>query len=133
MPRSGAMAPATTAPSANPSAPPTMPARSASTYFIGGPIGGLVGLVVGGVIALRRFGHRGFAAIGGRLALVVAGVAGVGAAIVAAFWIARPIVNANGPAPQLVFEIRLPAEVTPPSIAGYSIELQTSKNRMPGT
>lgn len=110
--------------------------EGASGYFaifIGGPVGALTGIVLGGVFALRRAGYRGFAAVGGRLALVVAGVVGVGGVILAAFWMARPIINTNGPAPQLVFEIRLPAGVTPSTIAGYSIELQTSKNRMPGT
>ena len=101
--------------------------------FIGGPIGAVAGLCLGGALALSHAGHRGFVAIGGRLALVVAGVVGIGAAILLAFWIARPIINTNGPAPQLVFEIRLPAGATPTAIAGYSIELQTSKNRMPGT
>jgi hypothetical protein len=101
--------------------------------FMGGPIGAVAGLCLGGAVALRRAGYRGFAAIGGRLALVVTGVVGIGAAILAAFWFARPIINTNGPAPQLVFEIRLPAGAAPPAIAGYSIELQTSKNRMPGT
>jgi hypothetical protein len=109
--------------------------EGASGYFavfIGGPVGGVMGLVLGGVFALRRAGHRGFAAIGGRLTMVAAGVVGVGAATLAAFWIARPIMNANGPSPQLVFEIRLPPGATPSTAAGYAIELQTSKNQMPG-
>ena len=109
--------------------------EGASGYFaifIGGPLGGLLGLVLGSVIALRRGGHRGFAAIGGRIALVGAGVVAIGAALLLAFWIARPVINTNGPAPQLVLEIRLPPDVSPPTANGYSIELQTSKNQMPG-
>jgi len=45
----------------------------------------------------------------------------------------RPYVNANGPAPELVFEIRLPQGVAPPDTKASAIELQTSKNRMPAT
>ena len=100
--------------------------------FIGGPIGGLLGLVLGSVFVLRRAGHRGLGAIGGRIALAVAGVVGIGAATLAVFWIARPVINTNGLAPQLVFEIRLPPGMTPPTASGFAIELQTSKNRMPG-
>ena len=83
--------------------------EGASGYFavfIGGPIGGLAGLVLGALLVLRRAGHRG-AAVGGRVALVFVGVVGLAAAGVAAFWLMRPLVNANGPAPRLVFEIRL--------------------------
>ena len=109
--------------------------EGASGYFavfVGGPIGALLGLVLGASLVLRRAGHRSLGAIGGRLALVVIGVIGVGGAVLAGFWFMRPIINANGPAPQLVFEIRLPLRASPPSGTGYTIELQTSKNRMPG-
>jgi MFS family permease len=101
--------------------------------FTGGPIGGLLGLVLGPMLVLRRKGHRGFAAVGGRLALVFTGVIGLGAVGVGAFWMMRPFVNANGPAPELVFEIRLPQGVAPPGLKASAIELQTSKNRMPAT
>jgi hypothetical protein len=109
--------------------------EGASGYFaifIGGPIGGVLGLGLASALALRRGGHRGFAAVGGRVAAVGAGVVGVGAALLLAFWIARPLMNANGPPPQLVFEIRLPPGVSPTTANGYSIELQTSQNSMPG-
>jgi hypothetical protein len=110
--------------------------EGASGYFavfVGGPIGGLLGLVLAPLLVLRRAGHRRFAAVAGRLALVVVGVVGLGAAGVGAFWMMRPIVNANGPAPQLVFEIRLPAGAASPDLKASEIELQTSKNRMPAT
>jgi hypothetical protein len=56
------------------------------------------------------------------------------AAGLGAFWAMRPLVNPNGPAPQLVFEIRLPPSVAGPSSAADSpVELQTSRNRMPAT
>src|SRR4051794_13879637 len=90
--------------------------EGASGYFavfIGGPIGGLLGVSLAPWLVLRRAGHRSFAALGGRLVLVVAGVIALGAAGLGAFWMMRPIVNANGPAPQLVFEIRLPQGAAP--------------------
>ena len=102
-------------------------------FFTGGPLGLLLGGVLAPVMVLRRRGHRGFAAVGGRLALVFAGVIGLGAVGVGAVWMMRPYVNTNGPPPQLVFEIRLPRGVTPPDTKASAIELQTSKNLMPGT
>src|SRR6266851_7389540 len=89
--------------------------------FVGGPIGAL--------LVLRQAGPLSV----GRLALVVAGVLGVGAAVLSAFWIMRPLVNANGLAPQLVFEIRLPPAAAPSDANAWAIELQTSRNRMPAT
>lgn len=100
--------------------------------FIGGPLGAVLGFGTSTVLVLRRSGHRSLAAIAGRLALVAVGVLAVGAAALAAFWVMRPVINTNGPAPQLVFEIRLPPEAAPPNVDGYAIELQTSRNRMPG-
>ncbi|MFO1082121.1 MAG: hypothetical protein U1E23_16010 [Reyranellaceae bacterium] len=96
--------------------------------FVGGPIGGLIGLVVGPWLVLRRAGFRGLGAMLPRLLAAIGGVAGLAAAVVAAFWMLRPIVNANGPAPRLVFEIRLPPGA---ATKGAEVELQTSKNSMP--
>jgi hypothetical protein len=110
--------------------------EGASGYFavfVGGPIGGLLGLVLTPLPILRRAGHRNIGALAGRVALVVVGVTVLGAAVLGGFWVMRPIVNANGPAPQLVFEIRLPPGATPPNVKAFAIELQTSKNRMPAT
>ena len=110
--------------------------EGASGYFavfVGGPLGALLGLVSGALLVLRRASPLSVGALAGRLALVVAGVLGVGAAVVGAFWLMRPLVNANGPAPQLVFEIRLPPGAAPPAVNASAIELQTSRNRMPAT
>lgn len=111
--------------------------EGASGYFavfVGGPPGALLGLALGAVLVLWRYGHRSFAAVAGRLALVFAGVVCVGGAVLAGFWFMRPIINTNGPAPQLAFEIRLPPDAPVSSGSGHStVELQTSKNRMPGT
>lgn len=114
--------------------------EGASGYFavfIGGPIGGLTGLLLGPLLVLRRAQRRSAqpraGAIGGRLVLVLAGLVGLAAVGLGAFWLMRPLVNANGPAPQLVFEIRLPPGVAPPARGTDAIELQTTKNRMPAT
>ena len=114
--------------------------EGASGYFavfIGGPVGGLVGLVLGAMLVLRRAQQRTRerrgGAIAGGVALVLVGVVGVAAAGLGVFWLMRPLVNANGPAPQLVFEIRLPPGVAPPARERDAVELQTAKNRMPAT
>ena len=108
--------------------------EGASGYFavlIGGPIGGLLGLVLGAVLVLRKRGHRGFGAVSGRLGVVVGGVALVAAAALGILYLSQDTLNPNGPAPQLAFEIRLPAGASPPTANERPIELQTSKNRMP--
>jgi hypothetical protein len=104
--------------------------EGAAGYFavlIGGPIGGLLGLVLGAVWVLRRRGHRGFGAVAGRLGLIVIGVGLVAAAGLGVLYLSQDIANPNGQAPQLAFEIRLPAGAAAP----HDIELSTSKNRMP--
>ena len=113
--------------------------EGASGYFavfIGGPVGGLAGLVLGAWLVLRRAGLKG-AAVAGRIALVFGGVVLIAAAGIGAVWLMRPLVNANGPAPRLVFEIRLPPGVAAPSTRDVAsrdvVELQTSKNTMPAT
>jgi hypothetical protein len=108
--------------------------EGASGYFavfVGGPLGALLGIVSGALLVLRRAGHRSLEALAGRLALIVVGVLGVGAAVLGTFWVMRPLVNANGPAPQLVFEIRLPPGAARAAVNASAIELQTSRNRMP--
>ncbi len=109
--------------------------EGASGYFavfVGGPIGAVFGLVLGTTLVLRRAGHRSFGALGGRLALVIVGVIGIGGGVLGGFWMLRPVLNSGGPAPQLVFEIRLPPDAAPTNVNEWSIELQTSRNRMPG-
>jgi hypothetical protein len=99
--------------------------------FLGGPIGGLIGLVTGAVWILRRRGHRGFGAVAGRFGLVLVGVAALAAGVIGFFYLTQDIVNPNGPAPRLAFEIRLPAGSAIPTGAERPIQLETSKNRMP--
>jgi hypothetical protein len=108
--------------------------EGASRYFalfVGGPVGALVGFVVGSSLVLWRAGHRRPAALTGRVALVGAGAVAIAALVLGGFWFLRPLVNADGPAPRLVFEIRLPPGLPPLAAAGPPVELQTDKNRMP--
>ncbi|HZX83667.1 MAG TPA: hypothetical protein VFF19_08900, partial [Reyranella sp.] len=50
------------------------------------------------------------------------------------FWLMRPLVNADGPAPRLAFEIRLPPGIAVAARpARDMVELQTSQNRMPAS
>lgn len=106
--------------------------EGASGYFavfIGGPIGGLIGLVAGAVFVLRKRGHTGFGAISGRIGLIVLGVVAVVAAGIGLLYLSQDIVNPNGVAPQLAFEIRLPAGATPPTRNERPIQLEGGKNR----
>jgi hypothetical protein len=101
--------------------------------FLGGPVGAVVGLVGAPWLVLRRRGYRGLSALGGRLVLTVGSVVGLAALALAGFWYMRPIANSNGPPPQLVFEIRLPAGVALPDDRDGLVELQTSENTMPAS
>ncbi|MEX0751381.1 MAG: hypothetical protein WD073_00450 [Xanthobacteraceae bacterium] len=108
--------------------------EGASGYFavfVGGPIGGLAGLVLGTVFVLRWRGPRNFGAIAGYLGMVAVGVIAIAAVVLAYFYLSQDILNPNGPTPQLVFEIRLPAGAAPPTERDRPIELQTNRNRMP--
>ena len=110
--------------------------EGASGYFavfVGGPIGALLGLVLGPMLVFRGAGHRSVGALAGRTALVVAAVIGIAGVVLAGFWFLRPILNSGGPPPQLEFELRLPPGAAPSDANGWSVELQTSRNRMPGS
>jgi hypothetical protein len=110
--------------------------EGASGYFailVGGPLGALLGLLSAALLVFWRAGHRTPEALAGRTGLVVVGVVAIGAAVLGGFWAMRPLVNANGPAPQLVFEIRLPPSAAQPAADAVAVELQTSRNRMPAT
>lgn len=95
-----------------------------------GPLGGLAGLIAGIVLVLRKRGGFSLGAIAWRLPLVIAGIV---ALVAAGFWWmyeTRPILNTNGPAPRLAFEVRLPPGVA--AADGVKAELHTEKNKMPG-
>jgi hypothetical protein len=95
-----------------------------------GPLGGLVGLVAGIALVLRKRGGFSLGGIAWRLPLVIAGIAGLVAAGLWWMYETRPILNSNGPAPRLAFEVRLPPSLIAPDAA--KAELHTEKNRMPG-
>lgn len=95
-----------------------------------GPIGGLIGLVAGIALVLKKRGRFSLGAIAWRLPLVIAGIV---ALVAAGFWWmheTRPVLNTNGPAPRLAFEVRLPPGLAPTE--GTKAELHTEKNKMPG-
>jgi hypothetical protein len=121
--------------------------EGASGYLIGflfGPAGGLIGLVLAVVLTLRfvsaRHGahhgaHHGArpsnATLVGRTLLTLGGTAMIGAAAFGLFYLNQPLVNLNGPAPRLEFEIRLPSGAALPALV--EVNLDTPKNRMPAT
>lgn len=103
------------------------------TVFVGGPLGALAGLVLGAVLVLRRRGRHRASALFGRVVLVAVAIVALGGVALGVLWMARPLVNPDGPAPQLVFEIRLPASAVSGGGRAAAVELQTSRNRMPGS
>jgi hypothetical protein len=105
-------------------------AAGSFAVLVCGPAGAAFGLGLGVWLAARRRGIAGFAA---HLGTTVIGLAAV---TVAGFYLAygmRTHVNPNGPAPRLMFEIRLPPDTLPPPLREGVVELHTSKNRMPAT
>ena len=95
-----------------------------------GPIGGFVGLLTGVAIVLRKHGRFSPGGIVWRLPLVMVAIAGLAA--VGLWWMyeTRPVLNDNGPAPRLAFEVRLPPGVAAGD--GVQVTLHTERNRMPG-
>lgn len=94
-----------------------------------GPLGGLAGLLLGIILVLRKRGGYRAGGLAWRTPFVIAGVLALGAA---GLWVAyetRPVLNTDGPAPRLVFEVRLPPGLAPAD--GVNAELHTEKNRMP--
>ena len=104
--------------------------------FIGGPLGALAGIILGVTLAMRRWGDSRPGAIARGLGFSILGIAALGGLGVAlAFWLLVDTVNPNGPAPQLVFEIKLPPGAQAPRDADRPIQLvaKGAKTAMPGT
>jgi hypothetical protein len=98
--------------------------------FLCVPIGAAAGFIVAAVWFLRARGVRGFGPLASHLAIVAGGTAAV---VWGCYWYlfvkAVPL-NPDGPAPQLSFEIRLPAGATvPPSPEQIHIYLDSSGHR----
>jgi hypothetical protein len=106
--------------------------RVMTAAILFGPLGGLIGLVLGSLLATRLTASSAGAAVFwsgvSMVVLIAVGGAGLGLA-----WLGsdRPL-GGNGPAPRLVFEVRIPNDV---AIAddGRSIRvtLDTDRNQMP--
>jgi MFS family permease len=107
--------------------------RAMVAFFTFAPFGALIGLVLGiGLVLRYRGGHRGLAALAWRIVLVIAGVAGAIALGLWAYSLTDDVLVRNALPPQLVFEIRLPANTALPS-EGVTVDLNTDKNTMPAT
>jgi MFS family permease len=96
-----------------------------------GPIGGLVGLIAGIVLVLRKRGGYSAGGIAWRVPAVIAAVIAIAAGALWFFYETRPVLNTNGPAPQLAFEVRLPPGLAPSP--GIKAEMHTEKNKMPAS
>jgi MFS family permease len=109
--------------------------EGAAAYFAGflvGPIGGLLGLVLGLWLVFRyKGGYRGFSAIAGRSAIVIAGIALL---VVVGIQIRLATVEnfPGGRNPQMDFEIRLPASAAIPNRQALDFEMQAGSQRSGG-
>ena len=101
-------------------------------FFAIGPFGGLLGLGLGVWLVLHRRGaHRSFAAFAGAILTAVALVAAIYGAVIGFYALTDDVLVRNGPPPQLLFELRLPAgTVLPDKLEGVSVDLDTDKNQM---
>lgn len=100
--------------------------------FVLGPVGGLIGLVLGLWLVFRfKGGHRGFAAIAKRGALIVAALSAVATGGVL-LRLATLESFPGGEQPQMDFEIRLPASAAVPSRQGLDFEMQAGSQRSGG-
>ena len=96
-----------------------------------GLLGGFVGLIAGILIMLWRRGTRSVTAFAGRFVIVILILAGLVVAGLGFFWFNRDLVNTDGPAPQLAFEIRLPAGAASPPAKDVTIHLDSVKGHRP--
>lgn len=108
--------------------------RGMASIFFFGPIGGVIGLMLGTWVALRlksgvKVGAKGLAL---RLPVVIVGIAALIGVVYSAFHWFSPVLNPNGQAPRLGFEIRLPPGAAIPD-AGFDVRLLTEKNIMPAS
>jgi hypothetical protein len=101
-------------------------------FFAIGPFEGLLGLGLGVWLVLRRRGaHLSFAAFAGAILTAVALVAAIYGAVIGFYALTDDVLVRNGPPPQLLFELRLPAgTVLPDKLEGVSVDLDTDKNQM---
>ena len=100
-------------------------------FFAIGPFGGLLGLGLGVWLVLHRRGaHRSFAAFAGAILTAVALVAAIYGAVIGFYALTDDVLVRNGPPPQLLFELRLPAgTVLPDKLEGVSVDLDPTRTR----
>lgn len=103
--------------------------EGASGYFVvwvAGPIGTIAGLILGMYLVLRfHGGFSGFAAIAGRMALIVAAISALAAGGVL-LRLATLDAFLNQAKPHLLFELRFPSDMAPEMLATARVELQSS-------
>jgi hypothetical protein len=93
-----------------------------------GPIGGLVGLILGIWLVLRYRGrHFGFGSIAIRSLLVIVAIGVLIAGGFGVTYLTRDTVNAGGPPPRLLFDLRLPPGIEA-TAKDLSVEMHTNKN-----
>lgn len=96
-----------------------------------GPFGGIAGLLAGIMLTLHRRGVAG-RGVAWRTPLVIGAI---GLLIAGGIWLklaTNPVLNPNGIAPRLEFEVRLPPGIAAPvSPSDAKIELHTERNVMP--
>ncbi len=106
--------------------------RAMVAFFAIGPFGALLGFGLGVWLVLHQRGaHRSIAAFAGAIVTAIALVAATYGAVIGFYALTDDVLVRNGPPPQLLFELRLPAgTVLPDKLEGVSVNLDTDKNQM---
>ena len=106
--------------------------RAMVAFFAIGPFGALLGFGLGVWLVLHQRGaHRSIAAFAGAIVTAIALVAATFGAVIGFYALTDDVLVRNGPPPQLLFELRLPAgTVLPDKLEGVSVNLDTDKNQM---
>ncbi|MGA7456926.1 MAG: hypothetical protein WBW51_06320 [Methyloceanibacter sp.] len=106
--------------------------RAMVAFFAIGPFGALFGFGLGIWLVLRQRGaQRSLAAFAGAIVTGIAVVVAIYGAVIGYYELTDDVLVRNGPPPQLLFELRLPAgTVLPDKLEGVSVDLDTDKNQM---
>jgi MFS family permease len=106
--------------------------RAMVAFFSIAPFGALLGLGLGVWLVLRRRGApRSTAAFAGAVLAAVLLVLAIYGGVIGYYELTDDELVRNGPPPQLLFELRLPAgTVLPDKLEGVSVDLDTDKNQM---
>ena len=82
-----------------------------------GPLGGIAGMIAGVALVLRKRGGFSPGGIAWRVPLVIAAIVAMASFAIWFLYETRPVLNTNGPAPRLAFEVRLPPGLVLPADA----------------